>query len=68
MPTALGDASTFTLVENWLTQQHAVQEVLAAIPCPTVQNRCTTWLSKRSTLRKGSEVVKGANKEFLPPA
>lgn len=47
MPTALGDASTCSVVENWLTKQCAVHKVLAAIPCPTVQNM---WLSKGSRL------------------
>lgn len=64
MPMALGDASTYSLVEDWLTQQHAVQEVLAAIPGPTVQNTCVMWLSKGSTSRQGSEVVKGVGAQL----
>ena len=52
--TALDDASTCSVVEDWLTQRCAVQEVLAAIPCPTVWNACATWLSKGS--RQGLEI------------
>lgn len=54
----LGDASTCSGAEDWLTQQRAVREVLAAIACPALRNTCVTWLSKGPTSRQGSEVVK----------
>lgn len=58
---ALGDASTCTVVEDWVTQR-AVHEVLAAIPCTTVQNM---WLSKGSRLPgKAARLLKGVGAQL----
>lgn len=62
MATAVDHASTCCVVEDWLTQRCAVQEVLAAIPCPTVRNACVMWLSKES--RQGTEDVKGVGTQL----